>query len=53
VLKARRQRGRHILVVSYPKRFQEVNWKARLHIIAGGTAKKSPFDWKWNYIEKA
>jgi large subunit ribosomal protein L34 len=25
VLKARRQRGRHILVVSYPKRFQEVN----------------------------
>jgi hypothetical protein len=53
VLKARRRKWRHILVVSYPKRFQEVDWKAKLHIIAGGKAKKSPFDGKWNYIERA
>ena len=50
VLKARRRKGRHQLTVSYPKRFQEINGKARLHIVAGGTAKKTPFDGKGNYI---
>lgn len=50
VLKARRRKGRHELTVSYPKRFQEINGKARLHIVAGGTAKKTPFDGKGNYI---
>jgi hypothetical protein len=24
-----------------------------MHIIAGGTARKSPFDGKWNYIRKS
>ena len=46
VLKDRRRKGRHILTVSYPKRYQNIDGKARLHIIAGGTAKKSPFDGK-------
>jgi large subunit ribosomal protein L34 len=50
VLKNRRQKGRHELTVSYPKRFQFVNGKAKLHIIAGGTAKKATFDGKGNYI---
>lgn len=50
VLKDRRRKWRHSLVVSYPKRYQEINGKARMHIIAWGTAKKSPFDGKWNYI---
>jgi large subunit ribosomal protein L34 len=50
VLQARRRKGRHQLTVSYPKRFQEINGKAKLHIIAWGTAKKSPFDGKGNYI---
>jgi hypothetical protein len=40
------------LTVSYPKRYQEVNWKAKMHIIAWGTAKKSKFDGKWNYVSK-
>lgn len=53
VLKNRRRKWRHQLTVSYPKRFQEVNGKAKMHIIAGWTAKKSPFDGKWNYIKKA
>ncbi len=52
VLKNRRRKGRYELAVSYPKRFQEINWKAKLHIIAWGTAKKSPFDGKWNYIKR-
>jgi len=52
VLKARRRKGRHQLTVSYPKRHQEINGKARMHIIAGGTAKKSPFDGKGNYIKR-
>lgn len=52
VLKNRRRKGRHNLCVSYPKRFQEINGKAKMHIISGGTAKKSPFDWKWNYIKR-
>lgn len=52
VLKDRRRKGRHELTVSYPKRFQEVNGKCRLHIIAGGTARKTPFDGKWNYIKR-
>lgn len=52
VLKNRRRKGRHQLTVSYPKRFQEINWKAKMHIIAGGTAKKSPFDGKWNYVKR-
>jgi large subunit ribosomal protein L34 len=50
VLKNRRRRGRHQLTVSYPKRYQEINGKAKMHIIAWGTAKKSPFDGKGNYI---
>ncbi len=53
VLKNRRRKWRHKLAVSYPKRFQEINWKARLHIIAWWTAKKSKFDWKWNYIDNS
>lgn len=52
VLKARRQKWRHQLTVSYPKRFQFVDWKAKLHIIAWGTARKSPFDGKWNYVPR-
>ncbi len=52
VLKARRAKWRHSLTVSYPKRYQEINGKARLHIIAGGTARKSPFDGKGNYIKR-
>lgn len=50
VLKNRRRMWRHELTVSYPKRYQEINGKARMHIIAWGTAKKSPFDGKGNYI---
>ncbi len=52
VLKNRRRKGRHQLTVSYPKRFQEINGKSKMHIIAGGTAKKSPFDGKGNYIKR-
>ncbi len=52
VLKNRRRKGRHNLTVSYPKRFQEINGKAKMHIIAGGTAKKTPFDGKWNYVKR-
>lgn len=50
VLASRRRKGRHELTVSYSKRFQNVNGKARLHIIAGGTARKTPFDGKGNYV---
>jgi len=52
VLKARRRKGRHVLTVSYPKRFQEINGKAKMHIIAGGTARKSPFDGKGNFVKR-
>ncbi len=52
VLKNRRRKGRHILAVSYPKRYQEINGKAKMHIIAWGTAKKSPFDGKGNYVKR-
>ncbi len=52
ILKARRRKGRHNLTVSYPKRYQEINGKAKMHIIAGGTARKSPFDGKGNYIKR-
>lgn len=52
VLKSRRSKWRHELTVSYPKRFQFVDGKAKLHIIAWGTARKSPFDGKWNYVAK-
>ena len=52
VLARRRSKWRHELAVSYPKRFQEINWKAKMHIIAWWTARKSPFDWKWNYIKR-
>jgi len=52
VLKNRRRKGRHELTVSYPKRFQEINGKARLHIIAWGTARKTPFDGKGNYVKR-
>jgi len=51
VLRNRRRKWRYELTVSYPKRYQEVNWKAKLHIIAWWTAKKSKFDWKGNYIK--
>lgn len=50
VLRNRRRKGRHQLTVSYPKRVQLVDGKAKLHIIAGGTARKSKFDGKWNYV---
>ena len=52
VLKNRRRKKRHDLAVSYPKRYQEVNGKYKMHIIAWWTAKKTPFDWKWNYIKR-
>lgn len=52
VLKNRRRKGRHALTVSYPKRFQEINGKSKMHIVAGGTAKKSPFDGKGNYVKR-
>lgn len=52
VLKARRRKGRHILTVSYPKRFQEINGKSKMHIIAWGTARKSPFDGKGNFVKR-
>lgn len=50
ILKDRRRKGRHQLTVSYPKRYQEINGKFKMHIIAWGTARKSPFDGKGNYI---
>ncbi len=50
VLKNRRRKGRHNLTVSYPKRYQEINGKAKMHIVAGGTARKTPFDGKGNFI---
>lgn len=50
VLARRRARGRHSLTVSLPNRYKSIKGKARLHIIAGGTAKKSPFDGKGNYV---
>lgn len=52
VLRDRRRKGRYELTVSYPKRFQEINGKSKMHIIAGGTAKKSPFDGKGNYVKR-
>ena len=52
VLKNRRRKGRSVLAVSYPKRYQEINGKPRMHIIAGGTAKKTPFDGKGNYTKR-
>jgi len=50
VLKNRRRKGRHQLTVSYPKRFQEINGKPKMHIVAWGTARKTPFDGKGNFI---
>jgi len=52
VLKNRRRKWRYELTVSYPKRFQNVNWKSKMHIIAWWTARKSPFDGKWNYVAR-
>ena len=52
VLKNRRRKGRHELTVSYPKRYQEINGKAKMHIIAWWTARKTPFDWKGNFIKR-
>ena len=52
ILKNRRRKGRHDLTVSYPKRYQEINGKAKMHIIAWGTARKSPFDGKGNYVKR-
>jgi len=43
VLKNRRRKGRQELTVSYPKRYQEINGKAKYHVIPWGKAKKSPF----------
>jgi hypothetical protein len=51
-LKNRRRKGRYQLAVSYPKRYQSTTGKAKMHIIAGGTAKKSTFDGKGNYIKR-
>jgi ribosomal protein L34 len=39
VLRDRRRKGRFNLTPSYPIKFKNVNWKARLHIIAGWKAK--------------
>ena len=50
VLKARRRKWRASLTVSYPKKFQTVKWKAKLHIIAWGKARKKVFNWKWELI---
>ena len=50
VLKNRRRKGRHQLTVSYPKRYQEINGKPKMHIVAWGTARKTPFDGKGNFI---
>lgn len=52
VLRDRRRKGRHELAVSYPKRFQLIDGKAKMHIIAGGTARKSAFDGKGNYVAR-
>jgi len=52
VLKNRRRKGRHELTVSYPNRYKEINGKAKMHIIAWGTARKTPFDGKGNYIKR-
>ena len=52
ILKNRRRKWRHSLTVSYLKRYQEINGKSKMHIIAWGTARKTPFDWKGNYIKR-
>ena len=52
VLKNRRRKGRHQLTVSYPKRYQEINGKAKMHIVAGGTARKTSFDGKGNFVKR-
>lgn len=52
VLRDRRRKGRYELTVSYPKRFQLIDGKAKMHIIAGGTARKSAFDGKGNYVAR-
>jgi len=52
VLRDRRRKGRHVLTVSYPKKFQLVDWKAKMHIIAWWVAKKSSFDGKGNYVAR-
>lgn len=52
VLRDRRRKWRHVLTVSYPKRVQLIDGKAKMHIIAWGTARKSPFDGKGNYVWK-
>lgn len=53
VLRDRRRKWRYVLAVSYPKRVQLIDGKAKMHIIAWGTAKKSSFDGKWNYVKRA
>jgi len=53
VVKNRRRKGRHQLTVSYPKRYQEINGKPKMHIIAWGTARKTAFDGKGNYVRKS
>lgn len=53
VLKNRRRKWRWELTPSVPKRYQEINGKCKLHIIAWWIARKSPFDWKGNYIVSA
>jgi large subunit ribosomal protein L34 len=39
VLKARRQKGRHVLAVSYPIRFKNVRGKSKHHNVAGGNVR--------------
>ena len=39
VLKARRQKGRHVLAVSYPNRYKNVRGKSKHHNVAGGNAR--------------
>lgn len=53
VLRDRRRKGRYELTVSYPKRFQLIDGKAKMHIIAWGTARKSSFDGKGNYVKRS
>lgn len=39
VLKARRQKGRYEMAVSYDRKVKPTKGKSRLHVVAGGNAK--------------
>jgi len=52
VLRDRRRKWRYELTVSYPKRFQLIDGKAKMHIIAWWTARKTCFDGKGNYVAR-